>query len=418
MRKNVITMIVMIIALFVISVACISRIDPALQPMDSSILESEVTNKTETEDLSAQFDSDHRTEPVSFSAALNEILQEATPDTILSVSIEGLSIDQELESAFSYQGMSLSQCREQPERRAYQNAYEEWLMAEYPGLNEQNHNNPDWEKHSPQELFEFSWKERHSEEEVRAYEQANELYLNAKNAYHEWRDSEDGMNVIRRIWQSECDRLNECGCSLRLIQLSDTQYRLEETATVECLRSFPVKDGYSYWITLLNDDSPISEGASVNQELESAFSYSQTDSKMSDELKKALIGKAEDETIDVYIYLLSKDAEAAIMDKMKNRYPDLYLIYENEDESRSDLQIQLALEKHRELSEEYYQELSAPIIKKISQNGTVLFASSYAPMLIATLSQNSIVEILNEDSVAWMDVFINLETSIEDGSNP
>ena len=145
---------------------------------------------------------------------------------------------------------------------------------------------------------------------------------------------------------------------------------------------------------------------------------SQIDTKMSDELKKALIGKAEDETIDVYIYLQSKNAEAAIMDKMKDRYPDLYLVYENDDESHSDLQIQLALEKHRELSEEYYQELSAPIIKKISQNGTVIFASSYAPMLIATLSQNSIVEILNEDSVAWMDVFINLETTIEDGSNP
>lgn len=145
---------------------------------------------------------------------------------------------------------------------------------------------------------------------------------------------------------------------------------------------------------------------------------SQTDTKMSDELKKALIGKAEDETVDVYIYLQSKNAEAAIMDKMKDRYPDLYLVYENDDESHSDLQIQLALEKHRELSEEYYQELSAPIIKKISQNGTVIFASSYTPMLIATLSQNSIVEILNEDSVIWMDVFIDLNTSIEDESNP
>lgn len=145
---------------------------------------------------------------------------------------------------------------------------------------------------------------------------------------------------------------------------------------------------------------------------------SQTDTKMSDELKKALIGKAEDETVDVYIYLQSKNAEAAIMDKMKDRYPDLYLVYENDDESHSDLQIQLALEKHRELSEEYYQELSAPIIKKISQNGTVIFASSYTPMLIATLSQNSMVEILNEDSVIWMDVFIDLNTSIEDESNP
>ena len=145
---------------------------------------------------------------------------------------------------------------------------------------------------------------------------------------------------------------------------------------------------------------------------------SQIDTKMSDELKKALIGKAEDETVDVYIYLQSKNAEAAIMDKMKDRYPDLYLVYENDDESHSDLQIQLALEKHRELSEEYYQELSAPIIKKISQNGTVIFASSYTPMLIATLSQHSMVEILNEDSVIWMDVFIDLNTSIEDESNP
>lgn len=260
MKKQAIIMIVMIVTSFILlSVACTSKIDPAKQTMYSSPLESEATNIAGTGDLLSQNDSDYVVEPVSFSAALYEMLQEETPDTILSVSIEGLSFDQELESAFSYQGMSLSQYREQPERRAYQNDYEEWLKAEYPGLNEQNRNNPDWEKHSPQELFESSWKERHSEEEVCAYEQANELYLNAKNAYHEWRDSEDGMNVIHSIWQSECDRLNECGFSLRLIQLSDTQYRLEGTATVECLRSFPVKDGYSYWITLLSDDSPISE---------------------------------------------------------------------------------------------------------------------------------------------------------------
>ena len=44
-----------------------------------------------------------------------------------------------------------------------------------------------------------------------------------------------------------------------LTKISDTQYRLDGTATVERLRSFPAKDGYQYWITLQNDDSPIDE---------------------------------------------------------------------------------------------------------------------------------------------------------------
>jgi len=196
---------------------------------------------------------------VTCSAALTEQLNKADAQTRLMISIGSIAFGNALESAFRYQGKSLPEWRDQPVLAARSEEYEIWYHTIYPGIDEQNRDTPGWEKHDPNELFDSYWKERHTEAEITAYEQANEAYVTARNAYSEWRDGEAGADAYRRILQQECDRLNGLGLSLMLTKISDTQYRLDGTATVERLRSFPAKDGYQYWITLQNDDSPIDE---------------------------------------------------------------------------------------------------------------------------------------------------------------
>lgn len=196
---------------------------------------------------------------VTCSAALTEQLNKADAQTRLMVSIGSIAFGNELESAFRYQGKSLPEWRNQPALAARSEEYEIWYHTIYPGIDEQNRNTPGWEKHDPNELFDTYWRERHTEAEIAAYEQANEAYLTARNAYFEWRDGEGGKEALRKLWQQECDRLNGLGLSLMLTKVSDTQYRLDGTTTVEVLRSFPAKDGYQYWISLQNDDSPIDE---------------------------------------------------------------------------------------------------------------------------------------------------------------
>jgi hypothetical protein len=198
-------------------------------------------------------------DPVSCSAALTEQLNKADAQTRLMISIGSIAFGNALESAFRYQGKSLPEWRDQPALASRSEEYEIWYHTIYPGIDEQNRDTPGWEKHDPNELFDSYWKERHTEAEITAYEQANEAYLTVRNAYSEWRDGESGKEALRRLWQQECDRLNSLGLSLMLTKISDTQYRLDGTATVERLRSFPAKDGYQYWISLQNDDSPIDE---------------------------------------------------------------------------------------------------------------------------------------------------------------
>lgn len=198
-------------------------------------------------------------DPVSCSAALTEQLNKADAQTRLMISIDSIAFGNALESAFRYQGKTLTEWQDQPALASRSEEYEIWYHTIYPGIDEQNRDTPGWEKHDPNELFDTYWKERHTEAEITAYEQANEAYLTARNAYSEWRDGESGKEALRRLWQQECDRLNGLGLSLMLTKISDTQYRLDGTATVERLRSFPAKDGYQYWITLQNDDSPIDE---------------------------------------------------------------------------------------------------------------------------------------------------------------
>ena len=198
-------------------------------------------------------------DPVSCSAALTEQLNKADAQTRLMISIDSIAFGNALESAFRYQGKTLTEWRDQPALASRSEEYEIWYHTIYPGIDEQNRDTPGWEKHDPNELFDTYWKERHTEAETTAYEQASEAYVTARNAYSEWRDGEAGADAYRRILQQECDRLNGLGFSLILTKISDTQYRLDGTATVERLRSFPAKDGYQYWISLQNDDSPIDE---------------------------------------------------------------------------------------------------------------------------------------------------------------
>lgn len=197
--------------------------------------------------------------PVIWSARLSALLETETPETVLSISFVAIDCGDAFESAFRYQGKSLPEWRDQPVLAAHSEEYEIWYHTVYPGIDEQNRNTPGWEKHDPNELFDSYWKERHTEAEITAFRQANEAYVTARNAYSEWRDGESGKEALRKLWQQECDRLNGLGFSLMLTKISDTQYRLDGTATVERLRSFPAKDGYQYWISLQNDDSPIDE---------------------------------------------------------------------------------------------------------------------------------------------------------------
>lgn len=206
------------------------------------------------EEMSSYSDPD----PVTWSAALSELLGTEAPETVLNIQF-WFDYGSALEDAFLYDGKTLTEYRNQPALRAYSNEYEGWYFNEYRKLDAQNRDTPGWEKHDPEELFDTYWRERHTEEDIRAHEQAFEAYKKALNAYLEWRDGEGGKEALRTIFQQECDRLNALGFSLMLTKISDTQYRLDGTATVERLRSFPAKDGYQYWISLQNDDSPIDE---------------------------------------------------------------------------------------------------------------------------------------------------------------
>lgn len=192
--------------------------------------------------------------PLSLSAALSELLETEAPETVLSIQFY-FSYGSALEDAFLYNGKTLTDYRNQPALRARSNEYEGWYYNEYRKLDEQNRDTPGWEKHDPEELFDAYWRERHTEEEIRAYEQAFEAYKKALNAFSEWRDGEGGKEAFRTILHQECDRLNALGFSLHVTE--DRQ--IEGTATVKQLLDFPAKEGHHYWISLIGDDSPIDE---------------------------------------------------------------------------------------------------------------------------------------------------------------
>jgi len=195
------------------------------------------------------------TEHVTYSAALTDLLQKEDPEANVEIRITGLDYGDALESAFVYRGKTLTEYRNQPVLRAYTEAYDAWYFDEYPAIDEQNRDTPGWEKHDPMSLFDVSWRERHSEAEIQAYELAREAYINARNAFIEWQESEAGREALQTIYRQECDRLNACGFSLQV----SAENKIEGTATVGLLRSFPAKDGYQYWITLVDDSSPIDE---------------------------------------------------------------------------------------------------------------------------------------------------------------
>ena len=194
-------------------------------------------------------------EHVTYSVALSDLLQKEDPDTNVEIRIIGLDYGDALESVFVYQGKTLTEYRNQPVLRAYSEAYDAWYFDEYPAIDEQNRDTPGWEKHDPMSLFDASWRERHSEAEIQAYELAREAYINARNAFIEWQESEAGREALQTIYRQECDRLNACGFSLQV----SAENKIEGTAAVGLLRSFPAKDGYQYWITLVDDTSPIDE---------------------------------------------------------------------------------------------------------------------------------------------------------------
>lgn len=194
-------------------------------------------------------------EHVTYSVALSELLQTEEPETNVEIRIIGLDYGDALESAFVYRGKTLTEYRNQPVLRAYSEAYDAWYFDEYPAIDEQNRDTPGWEKHDPMSLFDASWRERHTEAEIQAYEQAREAYVNARNAFIEWQESEAGREALQTIYRQECDRLNGCGFSLQV----SAENKIEGTAAVGLLRSFPAKDGYQYWITLVDDSSPIDE---------------------------------------------------------------------------------------------------------------------------------------------------------------
>ena len=192
--------------------------------------------------------------PLSLSAALSELLETKSPGTVVDIQFY-FSYGSALEDAFLYDGKTLTDYRNQPALRARSNAFEKWFQLEYPVLDEQNRDTPGWEKHDPEELFDAYWRERHTEEEIRAYEQAFEACKKALNAFSEWRDGEGGQEALRQIMEQECDRLNALGFSLHVAENN----QLEGTATVKQLLDFPSKEGYHYWISLIGDDSPIDE---------------------------------------------------------------------------------------------------------------------------------------------------------------
>ncbi len=202
------------------------------------------------EEMSSYSDPD----PVTWSAALSELLGTEAPETVLNIQF-WFDYGSALEDAFLYDGKTLTEYRNQPALRAYSNEYEGWYFNEYRKLDAQNRDTPGWEKHSPGELFDAYWREQHTEEEIRAYEQAFAARKKALNAFSEWRDGEGGQETLRKILQQECDRLNALGFSLRVTE--DRQ--IEGTATVKQLLDFPSKEGYHYWISLIGDDSPIDE---------------------------------------------------------------------------------------------------------------------------------------------------------------
>ena len=192
--------------------------------------------------------------PLSLSAALSELLETEAPETVVNIQFY-FSYGSALEDAFLYDGKTLTDYRNQPALRARSNEYEGWYYNEYRKLDEQNRDTPGWEKHDPEELFDAYWRERHTEEEIRAHEQAFEAYKKALNAFSEWRDGEGGQEAFRTILQQECDRLNALGFSLHVTE--DRQ--IEGTATVKQLLDFPAKEGHHYWISLIGDNSPIDE---------------------------------------------------------------------------------------------------------------------------------------------------------------
>jgi hypothetical protein len=192
---------------------------------------------------------------VIYSAALSERLQTTPLEAVLSIEFIALDYGNALESAFVYQGKTLTEYRNQPALLAYSEAYETWYYTEYPVVDEQNRNTPGWEKHDPGSLFDAYWRERHTAEEIAAYEQASEARKKAWNAFVEWRESDAGKDALQTILQQECDRLNTLGFSLQV----NNQNRIEGTAPVRLLRDFPAKPGYHYWIALVGDTSPIDE---------------------------------------------------------------------------------------------------------------------------------------------------------------
>ncbi len=235
---------------------------PILQP-EPSLLPTPFASQSPSDPSSTQppKDADEPQTYVTWSAALTGLLRTEDPDAVLNISIIAITYNEEDDLGFLYQGKSLTEYREEPALAAYWEAYDLWYFTVYPAVDEQNRGTPGWEKHDPGALFDAYWRERHTDAEIRAYEQAAEAYGEAKNALRSWRDSTAGKDAVRAFLQQECDRLNACGFRLQLVRVEDTQsYRLDGTATVEQLRAFPARDvTHFYWITLYNDDSPIDE---------------------------------------------------------------------------------------------------------------------------------------------------------------
>lgn len=235
---------------------------PILQP-EPSLLPTPFPSQSSSDPSSTQppKDADEPQTYVTWSAALTELLRTEHPDTVLDISIIAITYNEEDDLGFLYQGKSLTEYREEPALAAYREAYDLWYYTVYPAVDEQNRGTPGWEKHDPGALFDAYWRERHTDAEIRAYEQAAEAYGEAKNALRNWRDSAAGKDAVRAFLQQECDRLNACGFRLQVVRVEDTQsYRLDGTATVGQLRAFPARDvTHFYWITLYNDDSPIDE---------------------------------------------------------------------------------------------------------------------------------------------------------------
>lgn len=151
--------------------------------------------------------------------------------------------------------------------------------------------------------------------------------------------------------------------------------------------------------------------------------------KISEDVSAKLVEMSDDEKISVYIYFT--DTSDSVLSTMKSNYSDLYATYvaatgETDSFSSSLLtvdaakaetdeqkeMVQASIQVKRDLYNDHYSSANRSILKKYCSDDDILFVSSYAPMVIASVTRSELKQLMADSSVTNISLFEDKELSV------